>query len=263
MGKCYDAEKEAQVDASRCAYCCINTACAEKEDCDKAIRSAMLSLIIWLLCCGTCCAGFVSVIVWLFRRRSMPMRSPVTEFHPPTGGATYPYGGTAFSQPQPVGQMPMMGTVVIGRPVMGHPVLPSLVIGGTSQSVTANVIHVGSPPASSGGWMSTAAPSGQSWQMFCNSSPVEIDGGTGYLKGAWGECLCWAKAYELQTPQWSSSPQYAQSGPAGQAAQAAITAGPPRDKEFIEQACDNLEKACEAATAMGQALPLIGLVIRR
>jgi len=111
--------------------------------------------------------------------------------------------------------------------------------------------------------MTTVAPSGQTWQMYCGSSPVEIDQGTGFLKGAWGECLVWAKAYELQTPQWSSDPQYAQNGPAGQAAQAAITAGPPSDKEFIEQACDNLEKACEAATAMGQALPIINRVIHR
>jgi hypothetical protein len=88
--------------------------------------------------------------------------------------------------------------------------------------------------------MTTIAPCGQTWQMYCGSSPVEIDKGTGLLKGAW-----------------------AQSGPAGQAAQAAMAAGPQSDKEFIEQACDNLEKACEAATAMGRALPIINQVIHR
>mmetsp|Transcript_81596 Transcript_81596/g.231255 ORF Transcript_81596/g.231255 Transcript_81596/m.231255 type:complete len:563 (-) Transcript_81596:158-1846(-) len=106
-------------------------------------------------------------------------------------------------------------------------------------------------------WMDTGAPKGMSWSDYCSSEDVLIGDDTGYIEGAWGECIAWAKVYELENPDWAKDPKYAVDGPCGQVlAELAAVAG-----EEAEEAALRLEQACEHAGEWGQPMPLIGYVI--
>eukprot|EP00747_Dinoflagellata_sp_TGD_P102544 gnl/TRDRNA2_/TRDRNA2_168700_c1_seq1.p1 gnl/TRDRNA2_/TRDRNA2_168700_c1~~gnl/TRDRNA2_/TRDRNA2_168700_c1_seq1.p1 ORF type:complete len:349 (+),score=68.24 gnl/TRDRNA2_/TRDRNA2_168700_c1_seq1:108-1154(+) len=103
-----------------------------------------------------------------------------------------------------------------------------------------------------GGFMSTQAPNGRSWADYCGAQQVQIDG-NGMLAGAWGECMAWAKVFEVQNPGWDSMPQYRDEGPCGQVLNSIGGIGGPQ----AQQAAEILEQACDQAVQQGRPLPII------
>eukprot|EP00443_Scrippsiella_acuminata_P008627 CAMPEP_0115201832 /NCGR_PEP_ID=MMETSP0270-20121206/17824_1 /TAXON_ID=71861 /ORGANISM="Scrippsiella trochoidea, Strain CCMP3099" /LENGTH=512 /DNA_ID=CAMNT_0002615247 /DNA_START=28 /DNA_END=1568 /DNA_ORIENTATION=- len=109
-----------------------------------------------------------------------------------------------------------------------------------------------------GGFMSTVAPNGMPWWQYCQGRPVSIDPASGFLIGPWGECLAWAKVFEIQSPGWQQDPKYASDGPCGQVIAAALASCPGHLKGPTGQAAERLELACEEAAFNAAPLPVIG-----
>jgi len=105
------------------------------------------------------------------------------------------------------------------------------------------------------GFMFTKAPNGQQWSQYCSQQPVTDS--QGFVAGHWGECLAWAKVYEIQNPNWSSDPTYQANGPCGQVIEAMLNSGPPHMRQTLDEAAAKLEAACEQAASNGQPLPII------
>lgn len=121
-------------------------------------------------------------------------------------------------------------------------------------SATVPTQHRQMSLASPAGFMGTASPAGCSWRQFCAPHFPEIDTRTGFVVGPWGECLAWAKVFELQNPGWED-------GPCGQAINAMLDRAGPRKRE-IERAADLLEQACAAAGASRRPVPLINYTLQ-
>lgn len=111
--------------------------------------------------------------------------------------------------------------------------------------------------AKAGGFMSTLAPNGMEWSRYCQGQQAMVDHGSGFVVGAWGECLAYAKVLEHQSPDWPSNPDFAPDGPAGQVCNAMQAAAPGTMRASVSQACEKLEQACEAAARSGQPFPVI------
>jgi len=146
----------------------------------------------------------------------------------------------------------MMGAAGAGRPAP------------TAMGQAAGGRHgeMGGPPmqmamSAKGGFMNTMAPNGMPWWQYCQGIPATVDPGSGLLVGPWGECLAWAKVFEVHNPGWSSDPNFA-GGPAGQVVHAALSTCPPHLRAATEQAAERLEMACGQAAFNGAPLPLIG-----
>jgi len=156
------------------------------------------------------------------------------------GAAIYGFAGGHHGggAPQPV----TMGHAVPGA----EPYMPA-------QAVMA--------PPSMGGFMNTVAPNGMPWWQYCQGRPVSIDPASGFLLGPWGECLAWAKVFEIQNPGWEQDPNFA-GGPCGQVIEAAIAGCPNHLKGPAGQAAERLELACEEAAFNGAPLPVIGQMAR-
>jgi len=107
------------------------------------------------------------------------------------------------------------------------------------------------------GFLGTMAPCGVSWRKYCESHSVETDPNTGMLIGAWGECLAWAKVFEAENEDWPDYPQYAIQGPCGEVVDAVVDAASGSDEDYVGQAAERLERACQAAIAAGTRLPVI------
>jgi len=111
-----------------------------------------------------------------------------------------------------------------------------------------------------GGFMISMAPNGMSWSHYCAGQQIVIDSSTGYLAGSWGECLAWAKVFEIRNPGWADDPCYKTEGPCGQVIQSALQSCPHHLIASTENAANRLETACEAAASNGFPLPLIGQI---
>merc|ERR1712048_232901 len=100
----------------------------------------------------------------------------------------------------------------------------------------------------------TVAPNGMIWSDYCMSSPVGIDT-YGFPAGAWGECIAYAKIFELENPDWGSNPNYQDEGPCGQVIGAMMRAGGRGMEQGLEQAGNRLEEAVENNFRTGQPIP--------
>merc|ERR1712083_323601 len=105
--------------------------------------------------------------------------------------------------------------------------------------------------------MGTIAPNGDTWEQYCKWQRVKIDPDTGTVIGAWAECLAWAKAFEIETPDWASDPRYAEDGPCGQVINAIVAAADQDQELEVQHAAERFESQCDAAVANGHPLPLI------
>lgn len=112
-----------------------------------------------------------------------------------------------------------------------------------------------------GGFMQTMAPNGMQWAQYCQSQPAFVDATSDHLAGAWGECLAWAKVFELQNHGWPQDPNFQQEGPCGQVIEAMLRSCPPQSKDHLEAAANRLETLCEAAAASRRPLPVIGQIV--
>mmetsp|Transcript_41068 Transcript_41068/g.129299 ORF Transcript_41068/g.129299 Transcript_41068/m.129299 type:complete len:640 (-) Transcript_41068:152-2071(-) len=108
-----------------------------------------------------------------------------------------------------------------------------------------------------GGFMASASPSGRPWMDYCRGEQVVIDS-PGIVAGRWGECLAWAKVYELNNPSWENDPQYRDEGPCGQVVAAMLEASPYDMRSDISEAAERLEDTCASCAERGQPMPLIG-----
>merc|ERR1740123_2740362 len=85
------------------------------------------------------------------------------------------------------------------------------------------------PPRASHGHhlrLPTVAPNGMPWWQYCQGRPVSIDPASGFLIGPWGECLAWAKVFEIRNLGWQQDPRYANQGPCARVIEAALAECP-------------------------------------
>lgn len=108
-----------------------------------------------------------------------------------------------------------------------------------------------------GGFLNTAAPNGVTWRDYCRSYEVSVDS-SGHIVGPWGECLAWAKVYELRNPGWERDLEYRDEGPCGQVIRAMLQASPDHTHQQIEEAAERLEEDCAESAECGRPLPVIG-----
>jgi len=114
----------------------------------------------------------------------------------------------------------------------------------------------GMPVSGAYGFMATLAPNNQSWANFCGTQQPMIDN-SGFINGAWGQCIAWSKVFEHQNPGWQHQPEYKDEGPTGQVIQSMLNVCQPQMRQHAEQAANRLESACEQAVASGRNLPII------
>jgi len=153
-------------------------------------------------------------------------------------------------QQQMIGQAKPMGAGVGAGVAMAAPPMAAM-----CAPAAVGAAGAGGP---AGGFMATLAPNGLPWQAYCYGQPVHIDPMTGFLQGPWGECLAWAKVFEVQSPGWASDPAYQASGPCGQVIEAVVAASPEHMMGQAIQSCERLELACDQAVQAGAPLPVIG-----
>ncbi|CAE7551299.1 GND [Symbiodinium sp. CCMP2456] len=112
-----------------------------------------------------------------------------------------------------------------------------------------------------GGFMDTAAPSGASWANVCRQHPVNVNGSTMMVDGAWGECLAWAVVYEHQNPGWESDPRFKDEGPAQQVINAMLETAPESMAPSIEMGSQNLGKGSSETDQAPNRCLCFGVVI--
>lgn len=105
------------------------------------------------------------------------------------------------------------------------------------------------------GFMGTISPSGATWMQYCQSAGAPRLDNRGLVTGPWGECIAWAKVFEIQNPNWESMPEYRDDGPCGQVIDALCQAG------GSSEAGERLEEACQQAHAQGRPLPVINQTV--
>lgn len=131
--------------------------------------------------------------------------------------------------------------------------------GGKSKSRTISGTHlledVDNERPNFGPFLQLVAPNGITWSDYCSGRPVEIEPSSGALTGNWGECMAWAKIYELQTPDWESDPDYSSMGPCDQVRDAVVATNPDVPRKTIEEACKVLQLTCQAAAKTGALVP--------
>lgn len=115
------------------------------------------------------------------------------------------------------------------------------------------------PVASDPAFMQTAAPSGMSWSQYCAGAKSFVDPQTGFLGGAWAECIAWGVVFEHNN-NWDSMPQFQPDGPVGGILIALGRACGGR--QDIMDAADRLEAASHALAENGQPLPSIQQAIK-
>merc|ERR1719436_104349 len=120
---------------------------------------------------------------------------------------------------------------------------------GVAQPVTQGVFV--QPGQAQGGFMDTKAPNGLTWMQYCGSLAPNVDRMQNIITGPWGECMAWAKVFEIQNPNWDSMPQYTHEGPCGQVIEAMKGMGASQDVVAI---AENLEQQCENAHQQGRPL---------
>ncbi|OLQ01473.1 hypothetical protein AK812_SmicGene15770 [Symbiodinium microadriaticum] len=240
--------------------------------------SGMFSALIAALaacCCCCCCAA----AAWQMSRKrtdwesgtssesesdgypapgqmayARPMQPPV----PGQGPHPYWQGSAPQGPPQPA---PYAGAAY----ATGAPYVATSFVQGSPQAYPAP-FQSGEGFAwagfGSGGFMDTAAPSGASWANVCRQHPVNVNGSTMMIDGAWGECLAWAVVYEHQNPGWESDPRFKDEGPAQQVINAMLETAPESMARSIEMGSQNLEEACHNAVRAGMPVPLINQLVR-
>eukprot|EP00930_Biecheleria_cincta_P101194 TRINITY_DN92816_c0_g1_i1.p1 TRINITY_DN92816_c0_g1~~TRINITY_DN92816_c0_g1_i1.p1 ORF type:complete len:508 (-),score=92.57 TRINITY_DN92816_c0_g1_i1:120-1643(-) len=65
-------------------------------------------------------------------------------------------------------------------------------------------------------FMRHLTPYGTTWKAYCEKCKPKICEKTGFVNGAWGQCITAAVIFEHQNPNWSQLPAYMDDGPAGQ-----------------------------------------------
>lgn len=240
--------------------------------------SGMFSALIAALaacCCCCCCAA----AAWQMSRKRTDWESGISSESESDG---YPAPGQmAYARPMqpPVpGQGPhpyWQGSAPQGPPqpapyagaayATGAPYVATSFVQGSPQAYPAP-FQSGEGFAwagfGSGGFMDTAAPSGASWANVCRQHPVNVNGSTMMIDGAWGECLAWAVVYEHQNPGWESDPRFKDEGPAQQVINAMLETAPESMARSIEMGSQNLEEACHNAVRAGMPVPLINQLVR-
>jgi len=142
------------------------------------------------------------------------------------------------------------GAAAMGGVAMGH---------GVGKQQAAAPPQMMGASRMSNGFMATAAPNGMPWSTYCQSQQVAV--ANGLVAGAWGECLAWAKVFEIQNPGWANRPEYREDGPCGQVVEAMCSHASPGRRPEVEQAAGALEEACERCAQNGQAMPIIGFTV--
>lgn len=112
-------------------------------------------------------------------------------------------------------------------------------------------------------FMQTAAPSGMSWSQYCQGARSFVDPKSGFLGGAWAECIAWGVVFEHNNAAiWDGNPQWTNcgGGPVGGILIALERACGGR--QDIMEAANRLEDASHALADAGQPLPAIQQAVK-
>jgi len=199
----------------------------------------LLTLSCCLCACCACCAGAAT----LSKKNKKHKWGSYSSSSSSDSEMEMHYGGHPGAwQPPPA------------FPVGGNPYWNPAGQGGIASMHSAGSDH--SFRGADGGFMSTAAPNGKTWNDYCQPHEVFMSEQSQSLNQPWGECIAWAKVYEYRNPGWENDPRM-RGGPVAHVIQAMCERAPDHMSGSVVQAAEMLEEACEDAIRHGRPLPVI------
>lgn len=114
-----------------------------------------------------------------------------------------------------------------------------------------------SPPVSGSlAFLMHKARNGQTWEEYLRTVPAQV-GPSGFVHGAWGECITAAVIFEHENPGWNNLGPYAADGPAGQVLQFLENCG----QGGMVSALNATEEATHQAVQNGGRIPVFDITV--